>query len=120
MSESLPNQIIVESNWKKFWRPIAAFVYLSICIFDFAVMGAFYEFTDNITPSDLVNAVKQLEEPEVKIAVINALMTEKSWEPLTLKGNAVFHVTFGAILGIAAWTRGTEKRVHAENGKYLS
>lgn len=31
------------------------------------------------------------------------------WEPLTLKGAGMFHMALGAILGVAAWTRGQEK-----------
>jgi hypothetical protein len=31
------------------------------------------------------------------------------WQPLTLQGGGLIHISFGAILGVAAWTRGQEK-----------
>jgi hypothetical protein len=31
------------------------------------------------------------------------------WTPLTLQASGFIHVTFMAILGVAAWTRGMEK-----------
>jgi hypothetical protein len=31
------------------------------------------------------------------------------WEPLTLKGGGLFHAAMGAVLGVAAWSRGQEK-----------
>lgn len=31
------------------------------------------------------------------------------WSPLTLQGAGLYHLAMGAVLGIAAWTRGNEK-----------
>lgn len=31
------------------------------------------------------------------------------WDPLTLQGAGLFHMAMGAILGVAAWSRGKEK-----------
>lgn len=31
------------------------------------------------------------------------------WQPLTLMAGGLFHLAMGAIVGIAAWTRGQEK-----------
>ena len=31
------------------------------------------------------------------------------WNPLTLQGAGLFHLAMGAVLGIAAWSRGQEK-----------
>ena len=41
-------------------------------------------------------------------AFYNGQVTNQ-WEPLTLKGAGLFHMAMGAILGIAAWSRGQEK-----------
>jgi hypothetical protein len=35
------------------------------------------------------------------------------WDPITLKGAGLFHMAMGAILGIAAWSRGQEKIMNA-------
>jgi hypothetical protein len=32
-----------------------------------------------------------------------------AWESLTLSNGGLIHLAFGAILGVAAWTRGQEK-----------
>jgi len=31
------------------------------------------------------------------------------WQPLTLGGGGLYHLAMGAVLGIAAWSRGQEK-----------
>ena len=31
------------------------------------------------------------------------------WNPMTLLSGGVFHAAMGAVLGVAAWTRGKEK-----------
>ena len=33
------------------------------------------------------------------------------WDPLTLQGAGLYHIAMGAVLGVAAWTRGKEKIV---------
>ena len=36
-------------------------------------------------------------------------MPYNEWKSLTLSNGGLIHVSFGAILGVAAWTRGQEK-----------
>lgn len=31
------------------------------------------------------------------------------WDPITLKGGAVYHASMGAICGVTSWSRGKEK-----------
>jgi len=38
------------------------------------------------------------------------------WEPLTLGAGAMFHLSFGAILGATAWKKKDELEVHHRNG----
>jgi hypothetical protein len=83
------------------WRPAAAVVYLLICLFDFIVAPAFMGFK-SATIAQMAASVKGLD-PTIATALINA---RTPWEPLTLQGSGLFHVAFGAILGVAAWTRG--------------
>lgn len=70
------------------WRPITAIVYLVICVFDFMVFPVFWSFFLYFT---------------------SAIDTTIGWDPLTLKGAGMFHLSFGAILGVSAYTRGQEK-----------
>lgn len=90
-----------ESWLNRTWRPAAAIVYLAICLFDFILAPAFMGFkSSNI--AQLAGSVKGLD-PAVAIAIIQ---NRTPWQPLTLQGSGLFHVAFGAILGVAAWTRG--------------
>lgn len=68
------------------WRPCMAILYSIVCIFDFVVFPALW--------------------PTLQ-AYMDTSLTQ--WEPTTLQGGALFHIAMGAILGISAWTRGTEK-----------
>lgn len=91
-----------ESWLNRTWRPAAAVVYLLICVFDFIIAPAFMGFKSaNI--AQLAGSVKGLD-PAVAIAIIQ---NRTPWQPLTLQGSGLFHVAFGAILGVAAWTRGS-------------
>jgi hypothetical protein len=70
------------------WRPMMAWAYLVIILFDFLIGPIFYAwfawYTDNLT-------------------------NYGEWKPLTIQGGGVFHIAMGAILGIAAYSRGREK-----------
>lgn len=90
-----------ESWLNRTWRPAAAVVYLIICMFDFVLAPAFMGFKSaNI--SMMAQSLKGLD-PAVAIAIIQ---NRTPWVPLTMQGSGLFHVAFGAILGVAAWTRG--------------
>lgn len=90
-----------ESWLNRTWRPAAAVVYLIICLFDFIIAPAFMGFKSaNI--SQMATSIKGLD-PAVAIALIQ---NRTPWVPLTMQGSGLFHVAFGAILGVAAWTRG--------------
>ena len=91
-----------ESWLNRTWRPIAAVVYLAICIFDFIIAPAFMGFK-SANLAQIAGAVKGLD-PAIAVAIIQ---NRTPWQPLTLQGSGLFHVAFGAILGVAAWTRGT-------------
>jgi hypothetical protein len=43
------------------------------------------------------------------IIQVAAKQTVTQWNPLTLQGAGLYHVAMGAILGVAAWSRGQEK-----------
>lgn len=76
-----------QEHWMKaYWRPAIAFQYVAVCLFDFIIHpilnGIFYYY----------DKAKYVQ-----------------WEPLTLKESGFYHLAMGAILGVAAWTRGMEK-----------
>jgi hypothetical protein len=100
-----PEMIWRERHWiDKHWRPCAAIVYLIICLFDFIIAPLLFGMRTEGSQT-LANSVKGLDS-DIAISIIHA---SSPWEPLTLKGSGLFHVAFGAILGVAAWTRGSEQ-----------
>lgn len=71
------------------WRPAMGWMYMIICIFDFIafpILWAIIQFWEN-DPAGIF----------------------RQWEPLTLQGAGLFHMAMGAVLGVAAWSRGQEK-----------
>lgn len=76
-----------ESWMNSKWRPAMGWTYMAICILDFALFPIGWS---------------------VLQAVADGTVTSQ-WDPLTLKGAGLFHMAMGAILGIAAWSRGQEK-----------
>lgn len=108
----------LENKYKKFWRPIAAYVYLGICIFDFAAMPFFMEVRFDEGRAAAMAEIRLFETPEVRMEALKQLDFKRAaWEPLTLQGGALFHLAFGAILGVSAWTRGTEKTAAIQQGR---
>jgi hypothetical protein len=76
-----------ESWMNRKWRPAMGWTYMAICILDFALFPILW------------SVLQAYAEGQVT----------SQWDPLTLKGAGLFHMAMGAILGIAAWTRGQEK-----------
>lgn len=85
----------------EYWRPAAAITYLVICICDFIVFPLVFGLKEQ-NAFQLAMAVKGLD-PQVAAVLV---APHPQWQPLTLMGNGVFHIAFGAIVGITAWTRG--------------
>lgn len=77
-----------ESWFNTKWRPAMAWMYMAICILDFAIFPILWS---------ILQAVK------------NGQVTSQ-WQPLTLQGAGLFHLAMGAVLGISSWTRGQEKQ----------
>jgi len=100
----------LEHRFKKFWRPIAAYVYLTICIFDFIVAPVWIEDSNQMVNTAAFAEIRKFNDKDVQMrALDNVDLGNRSWEPLTLKGGGLFHLAFAAILGAAAYTRGQEK-----------
>lgn len=72
---------------QKYWRPMMAMTYMAIIICDFIIFPIAWSLTQ----------VYGLGEVELQ------------WAPLTLLSGGIFHAAMGAVLGVAAWTRGQEK-----------
>ena len=70
----------------KKWRPAMGWCYMVICCLDMAIFPVMWNVVQVLTKSPLTQ-----------------------WNPLTLQGAGLFHLAMGAVLGIAAWSRGQEK-----------
>ena len=70
----------------KKWRPAMGWTYMAICILDMAVFPVLWSVVQVMTVTPLTQ-----------------------WNPLTLQGAGLVHLAMGAVLGIAAWSRGQEK-----------
>lgn len=79
---------IAQEDWMvKKWRPAMGWTYMVICILDMAVFPVLWSVLQAISSGQVNN----------------------QWQPLTLQGAGLFHLAMGAVLGIAAWSRGQEK-----------
>lgn len=76
-----------EEHWAKaYWRPAMGWLYMVICACDFIIFPVVAMFLPMITGTPYV-----------------------AWKSMTLDNGGLIHMAFGAILGVAAWTRGQEK-----------
>ena len=118
MTEKVTENIkqIKEATIKTNWRPMMAWMYMAICIFDFIIApigtSVFYAM---IHPSMTMPAGL---DPQQIIEYAKAIpqITYIQWDPLTLKAGGFFHIVMGGILGVTSWTRGQEKIKRLESG----
>ena len=76
-----------EENWVKgYWRPAMGWLYMVMCAFDFIIFPLLSQVGPILRKTPYI-----------------------PWESLTLSNGGLIHIAFGAILGVAAWTRGQEK-----------
>ena len=75
------------------WRPMMGWIYMLTCVTDFIIFPILW--------SILQAALKQPVTP---------------WQPITLQGAGLFHLSMGAIIGVAAFGRTQEKLAGANNG----
>ena len=69
------------------WRPLMAMMYMVVCTCDFVVFPVLWSLLQAIDHGSV----------------------SQQWNPITLQGAGLFHMAMGAVLGVAAWSRGQEK-----------
>ena len=69
------------------WRPLMAMLYMAICGCDFILFPIGWTMIQALYHGGITS----------------------QWQPLTLQGGGLIHISFGAILGVAAWGRTKEK-----------
>jgi len=86
-----------DEDWMtKKWRPMMAMMYMTCCLFDFALFPIMF-------------TVVQFWEVQ---AANDAF---RQWVPITLQGGGLFHVAMGGVLGVSAYGRTQEKVAGAAN-----
>jgi hypothetical protein len=86
-----------DEDWMtKKWRPMMAMMYMTCCLFDFALFPIMF-------------TVVQFWETQ---AANDAF---RQWVPITLQGGGLFHVAMGGVLGVSAYGRTQEKVAGATN-----
>lgn len=76
-----------DEHWiQNSWRPAIGVTYIVINICDFILFPILWTLVGVLTGHDM-----------------------SPWKPLTMDSVGVFHISFGAILGVSAWSRGKEK-----------
>jgi hypothetical protein len=71
--------------FNKYWRALAANTYIVICCTDFIIFPILWNAAQIYTKGSLT-----------------------VWQPMTLSGGGLFHLAFGAILGVSAFGRTKE------------
>jgi hypothetical protein len=74
------------------WRPMMGWMYMVVCTFDFVIAPILWSL------------VQALFHGGVNV----------QWQPLTLQGAGLFHISMGAVLGLAAYGR-TQEKLNGEN-----
>jgi len=69
------------------WRPLCAYVYLAICIFDFILGPIIYNTLQFFNPGQTV----------------------EMWTAISLQGGGILHLSFGAIIGIHTHSKTRER-----------
>ena len=93
----------------KNWHNFALLTYITICLLDFVFMPIYYEWTNaKISVVQMLALIMPLKDGPTQIAALNILHEQRSWQPMTLQQNGLFHVAFGAILGVGVWSKGKE------------
>ena len=95
MAEKMSESEKKKEDWMNSkWRPMMGWMYMGVCIFDFVVAPVLWSLTQALFHGG-VNV---------------------QWQPLTLQGAGLFHISMGAVLGLAAYGRTQEKLAGANNG----
>ena len=88
--KSTTTSILQNSN-KSFinrtWRPMMAWVYMAIIVFDFIIFPIMWS----------------------SLQAYQGILITTAWDPITLKSGGFFHIAMGAVLGITAYGRTKEK-----------
>lgn len=96
------------------WLPAAAFMYLGICCFDFVLMPVYTALHNGRIENREIQILEGKDAAAYADSIIKANQATRQWNPLTLMGGGMFHLSFGALLSGGAVTRGLAKSKEVE------
>jgi hypothetical protein len=106
-----------EQWYSKSWRPAVAFVYMAICVFDFALLPLYFAYiNNNVMVTDLATAALKFE-PAQQMSALRQMHDMLAWQPVTLQAHGLFHASMAALLGVSAYQRSKEKIAKLKNTK---
>jgi|688.fasta_scaffold638038_2 hypothetical protein len=86
-------------DWtNKKWRPMMGWSYMATCITDFIIFPVLWSILQAFQGGQVTS----------------------QWNPITLQGAGLYHLAMGAILGVAAWSRGQEKMTVLQNTQNIN
>ena len=106
-----------EQWYSKSWRPAAAFVYMAICLFDFALAPMYFAYLNHNSQITALAELALRFDPSIQLKVLSQLQDMLVWQPITLKANGLFHASMAALLGVSAYSRSQEKIAKIESDK---
>ena len=81
-------------DWiNKKWRPVMGWMYMVVCVTDFVIFPVLWSLLQAVSHGQVTS----------------------QWQPVTLQGAGLFHISMGAVLGIAAYGRTKEKLEGAQS-----
>lgn len=106
-----------EQWYSKSWRPAVAFVYMAICVFDFALLPLYFAYINHaVLITHLADAALKFP-PEHQMAALRQMHDMLAWQPVTLQAHGFFHGSMAALLGVSAYQRSKEKIAKLKNTK---
>ena len=85
----------IKDDWmNRKWRPAMGWTYMATCITDFIIFPILWSILQAVQGGQVTS----------------------QWNPITLQGAGLFHLAMGAVLGVAAWSRGREKMAGVSPG----
>jgi hypothetical protein len=100
--------------YQTIWLPVAAFTYIIICIFDFMIMPIYVTAHNSRIENSVIKDLEGKDAISFADILIKSNQAQRQWNPLTLLGAGMFHLSFGALLTGGAITRGFAKKSEIE------
>lgn len=79
------------------WQTVAAWVYLTIVMFDFLIMPLYMQISFDLTKQQVAHWIAEGGDKDYVIGVIDKIQ-QSAYTATTLGGGGLLHVCFGAIL----------------------